>query len=153
VSDPKPVTPPAAPATDSAVVKLLQQNARTHIDSVLSANGVKSAFRNLIANEIVAKVAALDLADLNPSAVIKRAKEFILANGLTAEEVLAPKTPAATPKKPAAAATGRAKAAPASAATPTAEGAAAAAAPKTRDEWQANRSTRISQILGSIAEE
>lgn len=140
-----------APKTDPRVDSIIESNARSTVDRVLTERGAKPSFRAIVADYIVGS--NLDLAALKPPEVMRFAKDFIKDKGFTEADVLEPKTEDGDkPRKPA---TGGRKAAAIKAGGSDDKGGntdqPGKDAPKTLDEWEKNRSQRLDSFLGSTS--
>jgi hypothetical protein len=134
-----PAEQPAAPATDPAVQRILERDARNTIKSVLAEKGVKPVFAEAVARDVLANVDPTDLADVDEATVVELAKVYFQETGAVPAEYLVPKQGAASPKP---ATTGKAR----PATTPAAEAAAPGDdAPKfkSREEFDAARNKRF----------
>jgi hypothetical protein len=139
-----PAAPAVEPKPDPRVDALLQQNARKVVTDTLETQGVKPAFRTLIADHVVASGA--DLTALDKAAVLKAARDFAVEKGFTGKDILTG-APSKDDPKPATS-TSQTK----GAVTPKAKAAGEAEGPKqakTMEEWSKNRENYLRDQFGS----
>jgi hypothetical protein len=144
----KPTTPtPAAPATpapvqDPAVQQIIRRDAKRTITDALSGLDVKPAFQEIIADHILNQG---NLGEIDRNSAVASARAYIQEKGLTSEDVLSGTKPADPGKK--AAEKPKTGSATAAVTKPAPEGGEEApAGPKSRDEWEANRNSRLASI-------
>lgn len=147
-------------ARDPAVEKLVRRGAEAEITSTLKELGVKDSFGKVLRNHIV-NASGVDLTDLDRDTVVKLSRKFISENGFTEEDVLRQsakgKSDEKTSKGKKAPATTSGKAGKAAEATKSKEESGGEAsdktsAPKTRDEWEAEKESRIQSFARTFGE-
>lgn len=146
---PDPAPEKSAPERDPAVQALLEDNARTKIEGVLSE--LKPNFRTLVTNLILHN--SDDLTQLTKASIQREARDYLRENGFKPEDVLE-KAPTPSKKKtpPTASSTrGTAPAArpkaPGKDSTKSGEGDNKDSAPKDVNEWRQQRNARIEAFM------